>query len=174
MDANVQALVTNLSNGEADLVECARIYNDVLTRLATIPILAQFTPTIAPVSGTVAVPGISLLLAFYENVQLGELSVREANWVLPNWREAVGTPVAFVRESVPEVQLQLVPAPNDGGNAQILSTYGTDTLPIWLQLPVALLVLADEYQRESDHQKIEVSEAAGALGQFLIQLLLKR
>lgn len=174
MDAVVQTFVTDISNGEADLTECARIYDDVLANLSTLPVLVQFTATIAPVSGTVASPGTALLLAFYNNEQLGELSLREADWLVPNWRETVGTPYNFVRESIAGTQFQLVPQPNDGHDAQTITSYTTDTLPVWLQLPVALLVLADEYQRESDHQNIEIANACRELGQFLVGLLMRK
>lgn len=174
MDATVQTLVTDLSNGEADITECGRIYEDVLANLSTLPVLVQFTASIAPVSGNVASPGTSLLLAFYNNIQLGELSLREADWLVPNWRETVGTPYNFVRESISTTTFQLVPQPNDNHDAQTITTYTTETLPVWLQLPVALLVLADEYGRESDHQNIEIANACRELGMFLVGLLMRK
>lgn len=174
MDPVVQTLVTQLSNNEADVAEMQPIYDDVLTQLAAIPILVSLLTNMKPQNGLVSIPGniVTLLLAFYNNAQIGELSIREANWLLPDWRESTGTPYNFVRESFQTQNIQLVPTPTDNNNAQILGAYTTETLPVWLQLPVALLVLGDEYQRESDHQKLEVSAAARALGQLLIQMLI--
>ena len=175
MDATVATLISNLSNGEADQTECARIYVDVMARLGLVPVLAQLNTAVTPMSGVMGLPGnmVQLLLAFYNSYQLGELSIREANWLLPNWRSAVGTPYNFVRESFNAQTIQLVPAPNDGKNAQSLTSYTTDILPVWLKLPVTLLVLADEYQRESSHQKLPVANACRALGELLIGILIR-
>jgi len=172
MDAAVQALVVNLSNGEADPVEISRIYDDVITMLAGPSVFARLSASVVPTAGAVSLThgDINLLLAFFNGEQLGELSLREANWLLPDWREATGTPFNYVRESFGSQQIQLVPAPASG-NAQTITSYNPETLPVWMQLPIALLVVADEYQRESNHQNLEIANAARQLGQFLIALL---
>lgn len=175
MDSNVQTLCTHLSNGEADTTEMARLYVDVLDELATIPVLVNYV-TVTPSSGAVTFPttSLTLLLAFYNSNQLGELSIREADWLLPNWRAATGTPYNYVMESYGRLGFQLVPTPTDGHNAQLLTTYYTDTLPTWLQMPVALLVLAREYERESDHQNLELATACRQLGNYLVQLVVTK
>lgn len=175
MDAVVQTLVTNLSNGEADLTECGRIYDDVMANLGTMPVLVSYSSG-QQTNGLAPLPAnaVALLLAFYNNEQLGELSIREADWLFPNWREATGTPFNFVRESIISQAIQLVPTPNDANAPSFLASYTTDTLPVYLQMPVALLVLADEYGRESDHQNIEIANACRELGQLLIGLLMRK
>ena len=168
--------MTQLSNNEADVTEMSRIYDDVLTNLAAIPILVRFFPSIAPAGGIMALPsgGVNLLLAFYNGQQLGELSTREANWLFPDWREVVGTPYNYTRQSFNAQQVHLIPSPNDGLNGAFLVAHKAETLPVWLQLPVALLVLADEYGRESAHQKIEIATAARGLGQLLLACIMRR
>lgn len=175
MDANVQALVTNLTNGEADVAEMPRLYDDVIMRLAGLPVFVRLSTSVAPVAGKVSLShgDIQLLLAFHNNIQLGELSIREADWLLPNWRGATGTPYNFVRESMGSQQIQLVPAPT-ANNSATLTSYNPETLPVWMQLPVALLIIADEYQRESPHQKLMLANAARSLGNFLIACITTR
>lgn len=171
MDATVQLYVTQLSNGEASLPECGRFYVDVLTYLGTIPILTRLDTTVAA-SGTMVQAGdaVAMLLAFFGGSQLGELSVREANWLLPDWREATGTPYNFVRESYNAKEVQLVPIPTSGSGNMLVSYY-TDVLPTWLQMPVALLVLESEYRRESNHQNLELAKACATVAQLLLNAL---
>ena len=172
----MQSLVQSLSNGEADLAQAARFYVDVLGSLSDLPILTT-TSAVAHVNGTINLPNaaVDMLLLFYGSTlqQLGELSIREANWLFDNWRVATGTqPYNFVRESYNQRQVNMVPVPSTGGSATILYTHTTDTLPTWLQLPVALLVLAMEYARESKHQHLALAAAFRALGTFTMKIAL--
>ena len=177
MDVNVQSLVVSLSNGEADLTQAQLFYNDIVGSLATLPVLCT-TSTVAHVNGVINMPNaaVDLLLIFYgsNSLQLGELSVREANWLFQNWRVATGTqPYNFVRESYSQRQLTMVPVPNAAGSATLLysETYANN-LPVWLQLPVALLILAKEYARESKHQHMALAAAFNVLGTFTMKIAL--
>lgn len=171
MDSNVASIIANLSNNEADATETARFYVDVLALLATYPLLVK-SAAVTQTSGAVPQPAdaVAVHAAFWNNYQLGELSIREADWLAPDWREATGTPYSFVRESLAGTTLQLVPAPTSGTGNEIYS-YTTDTLPTWLQMPVALLVLALEYERESDHQNLPLAGACRSLGMFMLAII---
>lgn len=173
MDAVVNQLIVDFSNGEADLVECERFYRDTLAMLGTFPMLVQYTTIDAP-TGTVVLPGnsVGLLAAFYNNYQLGELSIREADWLFPAWRDTTDNSIYnFVRESMGALDLQLVPSPSTSGVVSLLTTYTTNTLPVWLQMPVALFVLHDEYARESNHQNIALATAFRRVAELLTTIL---
>lgn len=180
MDATVSTLITQFSNGEANggSTQSQQFYIDALDMLGTIPVLVSLPQTVTPSSGLVSFPtsplAINVLLVFHAQVQCGELSVREANWLAPMWRTATGAQAYnFVVESISSRAIQLVPVPSPAGSAQLIVTYYTDTLPVWLQLPVALLVLEMEYKRESDHQNLELANAYGAVARFLLHILTK-
>lgn len=174
MDATVTTYITQLSNGEADTTLAAGFYEDVLGQLDLAELLT--TTTSVAKSGTTYTlpdPGVRILLTLYSNVQLGELSVREADFVDPKWRSTAGaTPYNFVRESFSQRQQQLVPIP--AGNVTFVNTYvQTGSLPAWLQMPVALLCLGMEYRRESNHQNLALASACTSLGQLLIKCVMK-
>jgi len=174
MDPVVQQLVTDLSNGQADVTEMQDLYTDVLGMLANFPILTNFLTVTNPSTGIVNFPASAsaLLFAFYNNEQLGELSIREADWLYPDWPEQTGVPENYVWQSFNQRQFQLVPIPIDGANAQLIVAETRNVLPSWLQLPVALLILYYEYSRESNHRDLQLSQACQALGMFLIQTIL--
>lgn len=181
MDATVSNYCTWLSNGEADLTECQQFYNDVVADLARPrPALVNFAP-LSSVSGSVTVPypAIDLMLVFYNNFQLGELTVREANWVDPDWSDTVSTPTAgtynYVTESFTARSFQLVEAPSlpFAHDCFVIYSETRQTLPVWLQLPVACLILYHEFSRESDHKELNLADAFRALGQALLALALR-
>jgi hypothetical protein len=197
MDATVVSYVTELSNGEADTTNVLPgIYEDVLGQINIPPILVT-TQALSPNGDySVSLPegSISGLFYFISNTgfhyyqQLGELSVREADWLLPTWRNISSpqngqTVYSFVRES--RNQRDIFPVPASSANIYALFTYvpsvannlpsyaPTDTLPAWLQMPVALLCLGEEYARESNHQNMAMSKACTMLGQLMLKAVLK-
>jgi hypothetical protein len=180
MDATVSTLITQFSNGEVSggSAQSQQFYIDALDMLGTIPVLVSLPQTVTPSSGLVAFPtsplAINALLVFHANVQCGELSVREANWLAPLWRSATGAQAYnFVVESTSARTIVLVPVPSPAGSAQLIVTYYTDTLPVWLQMPVALLVLEMAYRAELSAQNLELANAYGSLARFLLHVLTK-
>ena len=175
MDATVLSYVTNLSNGEADTTQAAQYYEDILGTLANLPVLTAYSTGITPSSGNVTFPAtaVALLALFWKNAQIGELSVREANWMDANWRTTTGTPLAFVKESFPDRFVQLTPQDSTASSVSMLTSETiASSLPTWLQLPVALLILFWEYSRESDHQNAPLAASCKALGEFTLKLVL--
>lgn len=181
MDATVSNYIVWLSNSEADLTECQQFYNDVVADLARPkPALVNFAP-VSSVNGAVTLPSsaIDLMLAFYNNFQLGELTVREANWIDPDWADTTSTPTAgtynyvtegFTARSFQLVEAPAVPFPHD---AFVIYSETRQTLPVWLQLPVACLILYHEFSRESDHKELNLADAFQAFGQALLALALR-
>ena len=179
MDATVSNYVTWLSNGEADITEAQNIYNDVVADLARpMPAMVNSSSVSTGATGLVALPAsaIELLLAFYNNFQLGELSIREANWIFPDWKETLGGAVGtynYVTEGVSTRSFQVVPIPTTPVNSFVIYSETRQTLPVWLQLPVACLILYHEYRRESDHKEINLSDAFQALGKALLAIAMR-
>jgi len=179
VDSTVSSYITALSNGEADptTAEMGQFYEDVLGKLAARepPILTTYYYGISPSSGIVAYPSAAVkrLLVFFNSKQIGELSLREANWLDPNWRSDTGTPIAFVQESYGSRNFQLVPVPTSGSAALVASYVPSGSLPAWLQMPIALLMLYEEYRRESNHQNVTLANACRSLGELMIAIVQK-
>jgi len=182
MDATVSTLVTELSNGQADLTQAAQFYNELLSELARIPLLVDSFLVTVDVHGIGTLPSnaVGLLYLFQtvgsDTFQLGELSVKEASWVFPGYVASAPTvPMrSYILEGLPPRQF-LVPDLNGvGGRVIAFCSNVRATLPVILQLPIALLILEHEYRRESDHKNMDISKASGMLGNFLLQIVLKR
>jgi hypothetical protein len=94
--------------------------------------------------------------------------------LLPNWQESTGTPTNIVREPFPQRKFQLVPLPTGAVASTLIYSETRDTLPVYLQLPVALLILDHEYRRASDHQNTDIADACKALGTFLITIVVQK
>lgn len=155
----------------------AQLYSDALDEVnAKQPTLVRLDTLAVSGAGATALAGDAneLLLAFWANVQIGELSQREANWLFTDWRDATtsGIPYNFVREGFSQKQLQLVPHVAAGGSAQALVSYSPQAaVPNYLQMPIALLILSEEYLRESPHQNVPLSGAFRALAELLLGAL---
>src|SRR5579863_1776637 len=121
MDSNVQTYVTQLSNGEANLTEAANFYQDIVGWLANFPVLTDIS-ALVPVSATgkASLPStaVDLIFAFDTNGnQMGELSIKEAQWLFPNWQAQSGIAAYnFVTEAVTKKLFQLVPYPTGSPN----------------------------------------------------------
>ena len=59
--------------------------------------------------------------------------------------------------------------PSDG--IGVIYTEARDDLPVWLELPVALLVVAREMARESAHRDPEFSQACALVGAMVLQFV---
>jgi hypothetical protein len=174
MDATVSTLVTQYSNGQADLTAAQEFYDDIMSAiLANFRFLTNFNTGIAVTnSNELAWPtaSVDLLMLFYANEQLGNLSTHEANFLLNDWRETVGPCKNYVLETS-DRDITLCPKPSSPTTTgSMIFTETRQTLPTYLQLPVAFLILYYEYARESTHQDQQLAQAYKAMGTYLLQL----
>lgn len=177
MDANVSTLVTQYSNGAADLTAAQEFYDDIVSEiLANYKFLTNFSTGLAVSSNNqVALPTAltGLLALFYQNEQLGPLSINEANFLLPDWRQAPGPVKNWIPDTSNKQTITLCPRPSTpASTASAIYTETRQTLPTYLQLPVALIILYYEYSRESDHRDLNLAQAFKALGEFLLTLVM--
>ena len=68
--------------------------------------------------------------------------------------------------------MQLVPI-DSATNATCIYAETRNTLPLYLVMPVTLLIMAQEFRRESNHQNKDIANACLLLGNWLIDILLK-
>lgn len=190
MDVTVQTLIQNLSNNEADLTQANYFYTEVLGDLSQYPILTRVSRVTSGTgnnAGQLALPSSAneLHSVHYTDtfaphagqyMQLGELSIKETSWLFPQLYGPAGRPTNFIRDITNQRQLFLIPptptsSSNDGA---LIYSESRNTLPQWLQLPVALLILAKEYRRESDHMNTDVADACEMFGMYLINIVISK
>ena len=189
---DVRNLVVLLSNGQADLSLFPKFFNGAMAQLGG----SNWHTTAVPIKfpagqTTVTLPStlLNLISVVYDDTVLSELMLRELEALTTGWRNTSGSPVAFTTETVTAKTIEVFPAPFEtspliipvhglptgedyvpGNGISIHSEFRTDPRPI-LTLPIALLVLAREYARESDHQDFAFASACKALGDLLLGML---
>jgi len=198
--ATVLAWVDAISGDRADGTPLAQraattsLYAEVATLLAREGWIANVAllPTTAgtavyfPSSETVEVLG-----AFFDDRALARGRVDELRWTATQWRDVRGEPLVWIQDQETTDSFRLMPTP-DVGSAAFTYDAGTGThlgvgfppnalgvffaesridLPAWLDLPVALLVLAREFSRESDHRDPAFAGTCEQLGRILLAMV---
>lgn len=176
MDANTQTYITQFSDGEADLTAAQEFYDDIVANyLAEIPVLTGFNTSLAVSGNSASLPATAVqpLQVFYNNETLGILTIAEANFLFDDWRDTIGVPFNRVDEGAANrTQILLAPKPpTPASNVQAIYTETRQSLPTYLQLPVAFLCLYFEYSRESNHRNMPLAQAYKAMGELLISVV---
>ena len=189
MKADVLQLVQDLSTNMADPVTCDRYYRDVVIDLGQRELLTTFTLIQHGIDlGNYDAPDstLKILAVLYGDTQLSGESQKTIESVDPFWRQALGFPAAFVTETEGDMRFYLYPTP-DAPSQDFSFVHGapmgadfpanaigiifnelrTD-LPVWLELPVALLILAREFNRESTHRDPAYAKACEDIGMGLL------
>ena len=178
MDANTSTYITDFSDGEADLTACQEFFDDIVANyLAEIPVLTNYSTSLTVSSNNqVAMPSTAVepLSIFYGDEQLGVLTINEANFLNPNWRQTTGPVFNWVDDNASNRRtILLCPTPPvPTVNAQMIYTETRQTLPTYLQLPVAFLCLYYEYSRESAHRNQPLAMAYKQMGEFLLSTVI--
>lgn len=186
----VLALVAFLSATLADQTECSRIYDEVVQELGHDPRawLAQVAVTDTGLASDTSDPEqyelrpavVKLLGLFYAGRQLTEESIAALTASNTRWREEVGEPWAYTRQGESGRIVRLYPKPRvlpvTGEN---FTTYEQSVLTIYTELrvavlpevlviPLALLILAREFERESVHRDQPLATVFRQLGMSVL------
>ncbi len=191
--ATVLQLVDDLSVDVAYSATADQFYDDIVHELA---MQAVFTrATLRPITagtGAVTLPdsGIELLYAVYDDRILAKTTRRQLEMLSSHWRDHRGTPVAYNEELENDQTLRLYPVPEIGSKAfsfvfgeplgrdfpeysVTLVHTENEELPEWMDLPMALEILAREFSRESDHRDLEAAEACRQLATLTMFMALE-
>lgn len=174
--ADVVTLVDDLSLSITDSTEVGVIYDEVVRELGFLELMTS-TETHALDAGEATVTFeddavMALELFTASGGRLDRTTTNAIRSVYGNqWRNLVGTPLAYVKDHEDENVVRLVPVPSAPETVTIVRTDARDDLPVWLELPVALEVLGREMARESDHQDVKFAAASSQLGRILFQLM---
>jgi hypothetical protein len=189
--ALVLSMVDFLSAGLADQTECSRSFDETMIELAHDPRAwcsqvatmntGLTTNTSDPDQLEIRSAVIKLLSVFYSGRELSEETIQNLAGTNVNWREQYGDPWAYTRQGEEGRILRLFPKPRRVPvTGEAFSTYTdsaivlycdarTTAIPDILCLPLALLVLAREFERESNHRDIPFAEAWRAMGQNMLK-----
>lgn len=195
--ASVLDLVQALSGERADRATCERFYDETLLELGQAPILVTATivrtgPGLSSdpdASYELPENAITALQYYYDDTVLNPATELELRAWNGDWRGLKGQPLVYVAEDVGSRRFRLVPQPDMETAPYIFITgepfdtaypeYGVvvfhtdkrDNLPYWLELPVAHMVLAREFARDSDHQDLPFAARSAKLGVALLEMV---
>lgn len=191
--ADVQNLVSLLSNGQYDATLFDGLYTDVINDLGPMNWLTVAVPiTFTEGSSTVQLPDtlLNILTIIHDDTVLSDLTLRELEALSNgNWRAEKGNVLAFTRESENVKAIEVYKTPTQtspliipvhglptgedytpGNGISIHSEFRNDAMP-YLTIPLALQVLAREYYRVSKHTDFAFAGLCDGLATMLMEQL---
>lgn len=190
--SDVLDLVDTLSRARADRDICSTYYDDIVYEMAlqgTLTAASLVATTADNASYDLPATAVTVLAAVYDTFQLPHTSLKELEAINPTWRSEVGDPIAFVTEDEPVRTVRLYPIPDRTSkdfifmfgsplgldfpeySLALLHTETRTNLATYFDLPVALEILAREFNRESDHKDSEFAEVCRSLAQSTMQMV---
>lgn len=191
--ATVLGLVDLLSNNIADDTVTPGLYADIVFDWGSQPILTNATLiSLSAKAEEFQLPPqvLNVLSIIWDQRELGKLTLREVEALNPSWRNKIGSPNSFVEQAETAKTLALYPTPfmPSGPNLAItgeplgadyplysivlMNTETRDDVPVYLELPLALLIIEREFTRESDHRDLDFAQIAGDFGRWLLSLIM--
>src|SRR6185295_1236404 len=189
--ADVLALVTSFSNGQADSTLADLYYDNDQSDLARHPwLVGAHLVSVAAGTGefTLAVDESKLVQVFYDTKVLDRTTERALEQRNPQWRDEVGTPIAYMIEDEPAQTYRLYPIPQVPSqpfsfifgepmgrdfplySAAIFVTEVRTDVPEWMEMALAWRVLAREYGHESNHRDDDFAAFAQQLSEVMFAM----
>lgn len=189
--ADTLDLVTSFSLEQADVGSINRYYDDLVRATADRGVLVEIsTLAVSVEQGTFTIPteAMRLLHVFYGDRMLDEMRLLDIEVISDAWRDMLGDPLAYVQEHESERTFRLWPRPDkpsDSYNPLLGPPFGeglpaynvfvvwteTRDFPVWLELPVSLRILQQEFNRESRHTDQQFATACEQVAQVLEALI---
>lgn len=194
MRGNVLALVQLLANNSADPALIQSYYDAEVIVLAqddewlTQATALSFNENTSVVSLPLTL--INILDIFYDDQRMSEMSLRDLqNTYGPEWRNMAGKPEAYTLESQTTKTIEICPVPDATSpaiipihglplgwdyapyNGAVIHTETRNDVPEYLEMPLALRILAREFARESDHMDLALAASAGQLAVLLLEMM---
>ena len=192
--ADVLALAQILAADQADGAHLSRFYDDIIRELG------EQTDTLASFSlleadrgdGQYAIPpeAVRLLAVYYDDRELYRTDPNDLATVYgPHWRDRIERPTAFTEDQETSGAFRIVPAPDldslafvpvyfspfgldyPGASGAMLHTDRRTDVPVYLELWLALEILAREFRRPSTHVDSTFAEAAEQLAMLVRTLV---
>lgn len=185
----ILTLVGTLTAGLADTTAIDRIWNEVIIDLGsdTRQWFTTFSTFDPGVTGSItdqeslelpAAFSIGRLIAlFYNGRQLSRESEDTLAAKSRSWHDRGGSPVAYTTDNRSDRFVRLYPK-NDlfkTGEIGLLYTQSfiTTSIPDVMALPLAMLIIAREFERESNHRDMDFAKSCRALGQEMLNYIVR-
>ena len=130
---------------------------------------------------------IELIDVIFDNKKLYPMTVTELRSVNAHvWRDHKGPPIGYI-EDTSDGTIRVVPAPQENGDSfvgkPLDATYPHNNLAVfhvekrstslrWTELYLALLILAREFERESNHQDQALAKFTKQLSDLILSLII--
>lgn len=187
--ADVLQLVSDLSGGLADPFTSEELYREAVLGIEAQQLLVSLRlfshDTTADYDAPP--PAVRILAVFYDDRELSRESADSLQSLQPDWRDRIGMPVCYVLDSEGDRRFRFFPRPQEsskdlsfptgtpfgadfpGYAGAMLYTEARQDVPPWLELPLALLILAREFAREStEHRDLAFADGCGKLAARLL------
>lgn len=186
-------LVSLLSNSQADQTTSSVFYDELSLDLAQLPLIVQATPAAVTIDGSAPDNSVALptnvvvpIQYFWNDTHLPEARENELVTWNQNWRIMHGMPLVIFRPDIGSRRIRTVPLPDqstgDISTADLAEKWPSDAVmiihtavpicwPEWFNLPLAWLILAKEFARESDHTDMAFSQVANVIGETLLEMV---
>lgn len=190
MQADVLALVQALSVGQADPILAAQFYSQIVDSWSDKFYLSTANVLTLPSTATeFTMPPEMLALKgiIWDNTELGYCSLRELESLDPEWRNREGNPIAYNNDVGPAKTIALYPSPwtkSDpftGGDplgaayptysVVLIGSESRNDVPVYYELPLALLILERLYQYESVYKDAELAMMWGEVGRLFLSMV---
>lgn len=185
------ALAAALSLYQVEADQLSLTYDETIYALGALPFLVELNlldVTSEQALFTFPEHALQMLACWYDTRILDYISQAQLESVSSYWQNVKGTPVAYVDENISLEVFKLYPLPDlasepptsigsplgqnyPRGHVAVLSTVFVQDVPLWLELPIALLILAREYARETPHMDLDFSKGCQTLGNVLMNML---
>lgn len=189
---DVLSLVAELSQGAADVTLTQTYYTDAINTLSNRGFFTETRILDRNEDGVTYTKDDDMnriLEIFFGDTALSVAGIQDLLAFQSNWREKVGQPFAFTYQSEDAGTFRLYPTPTTeaGPNSFITGAPDGEDLPNyavlticttrrenvqdWLDLPIALMILAKEFNRESNHTDKKFAALADQLAQTLLEVI---
>lgn len=192
MKTGVLGLAQDLANQQAAPLPLDQMYDDAMFDVASQAVFNAVDFVAAtPGQAVYARPpdATDILAVFYDDTMLSLVTLRELETIRPAWRAWSGRPVAWLIEDQSNDEFRLFPSPvttpdpliplygapfgldYPRDTIAVLASQRRTDLPDWMDLPLALMVVAREYARPSPHADKVLAGAARQLAALFLGMV---
>ena len=130
-----------------------------------------------------------LLQVFYDDEVISRETKDTILFYHPNWQDESGSPLSYVADSENTKTLRLYPQPQVSSedfiwllgrpfgtdfpaySLGVIHTEIRDDTPDWMDLPIALQIMAKEYAQESRHHDLQLAQVAKQMSETLLRII---
>ena len=190
-ETNTKQLITDWDAGMSSSTAITNEYEymlDEIERLGWLTKATQQLGVAGTASYTMPATTVRLLRVFWDDRELFRETRQTMRHVGETWRDAKGTPVAFLEDGEIDQTFRLWPAPDIASDllnypngepfgrdypryVVVNVSSDRDDATTWLDVPAALITMARTREIESESQDLPMANALRALSTILIGIL---